>query len=94
MSRRDSCAWKLLLSLIWLAYLISIEIPPSRPMDLILDLCMVAAAHILVAVLALLFKRRAKHESQIAFHLAAKDKFIRSHESQGDQPLTRFFVDR
>ena len=55
---------------------------------------MVAAAHILVAVLALLFKRRAKHESQIAFHLAAKDKFIRSHESQGDQPLTRFFVDR
>lgn len=91
MSRRDSCTWKLLLAFIWLAYLISIEVPPSRPMDLILDLCLVAAAHILVAVLALLFKRRDRREKQLAFHLAARDEFIKVHEFLGDRPPTRFF---
>lgn len=91
MSRRDSCAWKLLLAFIWLAYLISIKVPPPRSRDLILDLCLVAAAHALVVVLALLFKHRARREAQVAFHLAARDEFIRVHESLGDRPPTRFF---
>ena len=78
-------------ALVWGTYLFSVRVPSPTPRGLILDLVLVLSAQGLVVVLALCFRSRARCEAEIARHLAARDEFIRMHESLGDRPPTSFF---
>lgn len=88
MSRKNSLTWMGLYVLIWIVYLLSTFLAPS---DAFLDLGLVLVAILLLVPLVLLINRRTRREREIAFHLAARDEFLKVHSSLGDRPPTSFF---
>jgi len=76
--------------LIWAVYLLSRLLAPSSG-TAFLDLILVLSATSLLVPLVLLINRRIRREKEIAFHLAARDEFMRVHASLGDRPPTSFF---
>ena len=90
MSRKNSLTWMGLYVLIWIVYLLSMFLAPPPP-DSLPDLELVLAAILLLVPLVLLINRRIRREREIAFHLVARDEFLKIHSSLGDRPPTSFF---
>ena len=90
MSRKHSVAWMGLYCLIWSVYLsVRLLAPPSG--TALLDLILVLSATSLLVLLVLLINRRIRRGREEAFHLAAREEFMRLHASLGDRPPTSFF---
>ena len=90
MSRKNSLVWMGLYCAIWGVYLsVRFFAPPSDAA--LLDLILVLSATLLLVPLVLLINRRIGREGETAFHLAARDEFMRMQASLGDRPPTRFF---
>ena len=89
MSRKHSFIWMGLYVFIGLMYLICGFLFP--PGNVILDLILFLVAWLLLVPLVLLMKRRDRRRSEIAFHLEARDDFLRRQEILGDRSPTRFY---
>jgi pilus assembly protein TadC len=90
MSRKNSLAWMSLYVLIWAVYLLSMFLAPQSS-DAFLDLVLVLVAISLLVPLVLLINRRTCRAKEIAFHLAARDEFLKVHSSLGNRAPTSFF---
>lgn len=90
MLRKHSVAWMGLYCLIWSVYLsVRLLAPPSGTE--FLDLILVLEASFLLVPLARIVNRRIRRGREEAFHLAAREEFMRVHASLGDRSLTSFF---
>ena len=89
MSRKNSFLWMGLYFLIGWVYLTCRWLFP--PGNVFLDMSLALVALALLVPLVLLMKRRERRAREIAFHLAARDEFMRVHASLGDRPPTSFF---
>ena len=89
MSRKNSFLWMGLYFLIGWVYLTCQWLFP--PGNVFLDMSLALVALALLVLLVLLMKRRERRAREIAFHLVARDEFMRVHASLGDRPPTSFF---